>query len=175
MAFTSYTSSTSTTANSYVTIDEADNYFETRIDNSTWNSASDELKEQSLVTATQLIDDRPYIGNAVSSSQALSWPRKNTRHHDPRKNLEVTFTETEIPSQIKVAVYEQALHLLNNEDLLEQTVQTFESISIGSISLSDTNGDVTRKSITPSIILKPLRPLIRRGSLEYGNTWWRAN
>jgi len=175
MAFVSYTSGTSTTANSYVTLAEANDYFDTRIDNNSWTTAADTLKEDALVTATQLIDNHSWIGSAVSSSQALAWPRKNTDHYNPRLNLNIKFTDTEIPKEIKVAVYEQALHLLNNEDLLAQTVQTFESISIGSIKLSDTNGDVTRMSITPSIVKKPLRHLIRRSVEGLGSSWWRAN
>jgi hypothetical protein len=161
--------------NSYVAVAAADTYFETRIDSANWTTAAEALKEDALVTATQLIDNRSWIGSAVSSSQALAWPRKNTSHYNPRLNLEVNFTESEIPNEVKIAVYEQALHLLNNEDLLAQTTQTFESISIGSISLSDTNGDVTRTSITPSIVIKPLRHLIRRGVEGMGSSWWRAN
>lgn len=161
--------------NSYVAVAAADTYFETRIDSANWTTAAEALKEDALVTATQLIDNRSWIGSAVSSSQALAWPRKNTSHYNPRLNLEVKFTESEIPNEVKIAVYEQALHLLNNEDLLAQTTQTFESISIGSISLSDTNGDVTRTSITPSIVIKPLRHLIRRGVEGMGSSWWRAN
>jgi len=161
--------------NSYVAVAAADTYFETRIDSANWTTAAETLKEDALVTATQLIDNRSWIGSAVSSSQALAWPRKNTSHYNPRLNLEVKFTESEIPNEVKIAVYEQALHLLNNEDLLAQTTQTFESISIGSISLSDTNGDVTRTSITPNIVIKPLRHLIRRGVEGMGSSWWRAN
>jgi len=160
--------------NSYVAVAAADTYFETRIDSANWTNAAETLKEDALVTATQLIDNRSWI-SAVSSSQALAWPRKNTSHYNPRLNLEVKFTESEIPNEVKIAVYEQALHLLNNEDLLAQTTQTFESISIGSISLSDTNGDVTRTSITPNIVIKPLRHLIRRGVEGMGSSWWRAN
>jgi len=161
--------------NSYVAVAAADTYFETRIDSANWTNAAETLKEDALVTATQLIDNRSWIGSAVSSSQALAWPRKNTSHYNPRLNLEVKFTESEIPNEVKIAVYEQALHLLDNEDLLAQTTQTFESISIGSISLSDTNGDVTRTSITPNIVIKPLRHLIRRGVEGMGSSWWRAN
>jgi hypothetical protein len=161
--------------NSYVTVTEAESYFETRIDDEKWSSASDSLKNESLVTATQIIDNNPWIGSAVSSSQALAWPRKNAMYYDPRMGFDVTFTNTEVPSLVKIAVYEQALHLLNNEDLLAQTTQTYESISIGNISLSDSNNDVARISITPSFVLKPLRPLIRRGSQGTGSGWWRAN
>ena len=161
--------------NSYVTIAEADLYFETRIDAAEWDSADDTNKEQALVTATQLIDDRHWIGSAVSSSQALAWPRKNAIYYDPRLGQQITIANSEVPSQIKIAVYEQALHLLQNEDLIAQKTQTFESISVGSISLSDSNNDVTKTSITPSIIIKPLRPLIRRDGIGMGGSWWRAN
>ena len=161
--------------NSYVTIADADTYFETRIDAAEWDSSNDETKEQALVTATQLIDERHWIGAAVSSSQALAWPRKNAIYYDPRMGQQITVANNEVPSQVKIAVYEQALHLVQNEDLLAQKTQTFESISVGSISLSDSNNDVTKTSITPSIIIKPLRPLIRRDGIGMGGSWWRAN
>jgi len=161
--------------NSYVTIADADTYFETRIDSAEWETADDETKEQALVTATQLIDERHWIGAAVSSSQALAWPRKNAIYYDPRMGQQITVANDEVPSQVKIAVYEQALHLVQNEDLLAQKIQTFESISVGSISLSDSNNDVTKTSITPSIIIRPLRPLIRRDGIGMGGSWWRAN
>jgi len=161
--------------NSYVTIADADTYFETRIDAAEWDSSNDETKEQALVTATQLIDERHWIGAAVSSSQALAWPRKDAIYYDPRMGQQITIANDEVPSQVKIAVYEQALHLVQNEDLIAQKVQTFESISVGSIRLTDSNGDVTKTSITPSIIIKPLRPLIRRDGIGMGGSWWRAN
>jgi len=161
--------------NSYVLIADADTYFETRIDSANWVDAEDEIKEQALVTATALIDDNSWIGSAVSSSQALAWPRKNAIYNDDRLGLQVTIADSEIPSRVKTAVYEQALHLVNNEDVLMGQTQTFESISVGSISLSDSNGDTTRTPIKPSTALKPIRPLIRKGSMGQGAGWWRAN
>jgi hypothetical protein len=161
--------------NSYVLIADADTYFETRIDSANWVAATDEIKEQALVTATALIDDNSWIGSAVSSSQALAWPRKNAIYNDDRLGLQVTIADSEIPSRVKTAVYEQALHLIDNEDVLMGQSQTFESISVGSISLSDSNGDTTRTPMKPSTALKPIRPLIRKGSMGQGAGWWRAN
>ena len=161
--------------NSYVEIADADTYFDTRIDSANWFGSTDEIKEQALVTATQLVDDHAWIGSAVSSSQALAWPRKNAIYVDDRLGLQVTVAQNEIPSRVKTAVYEQALHLINNEDLLAGTTQTFESISVGSISLTDSNSDVTRTSIKPSVVMRPLRPLMRRGTTGQGSGWWRAN
>ena len=161
--------------NSYVLIADADTYFETRIDSANWVDAEDEIKEQALVTATALIDDNSWIGSAVSSSQALAWPRKNAIYNDDRLGLQITIADSEIPSRVKTAVYEQALHLIDNEDVLMGQSQTFESISVGSISLSDSNGDTTRTPMKPSTALKPIRPLIRKGSMGQGAGWWRAN
>jgi hypothetical protein len=161
--------------NSYVSIADADTYFETRIDSANWVDAEDEIKEQALVTATALIDDNAWIGSAVSSSQALAWPRKNAIYNDDRLGLQVTIAEDELPSRVKTAVYEQALHLVNNEDVLMGQTQTFESISVGSISISDSNGDTTKTPMKPSTALKPIRPLIRKGSIGQGAGWWRAN
>jgi len=161
--------------NSYVEIADADTYFETRIDSANWFDTTDEIKEQALVTATQLVDDHAWIGSAVSSSQALAWPRKNVIYQDNRLGMQITIDEATIPSAVKTAVYEQALHLVNNEDLLAGTTQTFESISVGSISLSDSNSDVTRTSIKPSVFMNHIKPLIRRGTSGIGAAWWRAN
>jgi len=161
--------------NSYVELADADIYFETRIDSDDWVTSTDVIKEQALVTATQLVDNQAWIGSAVSSSQALAWPRKNAIYYDPRLNMDITIGDAEIPKLVKEAVYEQALHLVNNEDLLAGTTQTFESISVGSISLTDSNSDVTRTSIMPSVVMKPIRPLIRRGGTGMGSSWWRAN
>lgn len=161
--------------NSYVEVSEADLYFVTRIDSSNWSNASYDVKEQALVTATQIVDDHSWIGSAVSSTQDLAWPRTSVIYFDDRLGLQLTVAEDEVPLRVKVAVFEQALHLLNNEDLLAGTTQTFESISVGSISLSDANSDVTKTSIKPSTVMKHLKPLLRRGSTGLGASWWRSN
>ena len=162
--------------NSYVETADADDYFETRIDSANWFDADDEIKEQALVTATSLIDDQAWIGSAVSSSQALAWPRNNAIYSDPKLGMQITVAVNEIPSRVKIAVYEQALHLVNNEDVLMGQSQTFESISVGSISISDTNGDTKSIPMKPSTAMKPIRPLIRRGGgTGMGASWWRAN
>jgi hypothetical protein len=162
--------------NSYVTAVDADLYFETRIDSANWNSSTDSNKDAALVTATRIIDNNAWIGNAVSSTQALGFPRKNAIYYDYRLGLQVTIGDSVIPDLVKNAVYEQALHLINNEDLLEGITQNFETISVGSISLSDSNNDIGKISITPAFVMKPIRPLIRHGQTTgMGYSWWRAN
>ena len=163
--------------NSYVDSTSADTYFVTRIDSATWDAAADSLKEEALVTATQIIDNHPWIGSAVSSSQALAWPRKNAIYHSNRLGLQITVGNTVVPSEVKVAVYEQALHLVNNEDLLTGSTQTYESITVGSISISDSNGDVTRISKSPSLVTNRLKDFVKSGASSggQGGTWFRRN
>ena len=43
-------------ANSYVTLSEANNYFETVPDSSTWTNKTDDQKNRSLISATRWID-----------------------------------------------------------------------------------------------------------------------
>jgi len=161
--------------NSYVSVADADTYFETRIDSANWTAASTTLKESALVTATFLVDDHAWIGSAVSSSQALAWPRNNAVYNDTRLGLNITLGNTVIPSQVKEAVYEQALHLVDNEDVLQGQGQTFESISIGSIALSDSNSS-SNIPMKPSLVLKKIRPLLNKSyAMGTGSSWWRAN
>ena len=161
--------------NSYVTLVEADTYFETRIDSANWTAAIDSVQEAALVTATAIVDNHAWIGSVVSSSQALAWPRNNAVYNDTRLGLNITLGNTVIPSQVKEAVYEQALHLVDNEDVLQGQGQTFESISIGSIALSDSNSS-SNIPMKPSLVLKKIRPLLNKSyAMGTGSSWWRAN
>lgn len=157
--------------NSYVTVAEADTYFETRIDAANWVSATDEVKESALVTATALIDENRWIGYAVSSSQVLAWPRSDASYYDPKLGRAITVAEDEVPSRVKIAVYEQALHLVDNEDVLTGKTQTFESISVGSISLSDSNNDVKVTPFRSPLVMKNITCLLVNGG---NNSWWRS-
>jgi len=158
--------------NTYVTMVEADAYFDTRIDAGAWLNADDDDQESALVTATLLLDENQFIGVAVSSTQSLAWPRKGASTFDPRLGQSITYGETEIPKRMKQAVFEMAYHLLANENLLDNKSQNFEEISIGTITLKDSNNDTTRTPVVPTLVSKYLKPLlVNRGT----NQWWRAN
>jgi hypothetical protein len=151
---------------------EAEAYFDTRIDAGAWINAQDDDQESALVTATLLLDENQFIGVAVSSTQSLAWPRKGAYIFDPRLGQEVNFSVTEIPKRMKQAVLEMAYHLLSNENLLDNKTQNFEEISIGTITLKDSNNDTTRTPVVPNLVRKYLKPLlVNQGSTQ----WWRAN
>jgi len=158
--------------NTYVTMVEADAYFDTRIDAGAWINADDDDQESALVTATLLLDENQFIGVAVSSTQSLAWPRKDAIYFDPKLGMEKSVTTDTYPKRVKVATFEMALHLLTNENLLDNKTQTFERIKVGSIEIEDSTKDVLKIPVLPLRIKKLLSPLLVNGS---GKQWWRAN
>lgn len=159
--------------NSYVTVAEADAYFGDRLNADSWTSASAAIKSQALVTATRFIDERSWIGQAVSSSQKLGWPRNGAVYLDPRLGRRITIPNTQVPDTVKQAVYEQALHMLKNEDVLAGNGRSYESITVGPISLVDANSKA-KVSRTASTVASLIAPLTRVAGVAGGNTWWRA-
>lgn len=172
--------------NSYVSLDEADDYFETRITSQDWFDTDCEEKMIALITATSIIDNSSWAGRAVSETQALAWPRVASIH-DPRLGRLVNFggTETEAPLEVRNATCELALHLIQNPTVFGEeigltttTTTTPDNIRIGSIQLEGLNSNSEAKAAQGLPTVLPLR--IKRMYSKYlnnsgGNTWYRAN
>ena len=150
--------------NSYVSLNEADSYFETRITSQDWFDTDCEEKEIALVTATSIIDDSRWAGAAVTETQALAWPRIGSIF-DPRLGRLVSFsgTETEAPLDVRKATYELAIYLIQNPTVfgneigLTTTTSTPDNIRIGSIALEGLNStaEATTAAGLPTVL--PLR------------------
>ena len=78
--------------NSYATLDEADLYFENRLDVAAWSESTDDMKEQALMTATQYIDQLSFAGYTTEETQYLAWPRVATITVASR-GREISFTK----------------------------------------------------------------------------------
>ena len=102
-------------ANSYVTLTEANTYFETVPDSSTWTDKTDDQKNRALVAATIWIDTLVYYGDRCDDGQALKFPRNNYQVDD------VELSCTTIPNNIKYAQYELARALANDTDAITGT------------------------------------------------------
>jgi hypothetical protein len=102
----------SATANSYVTLAEANTYFETVPDSTTWDNKTDDQKNRALISATRWIDSQQYYGDRCDEDQALKWPRNNYEVD----NVELACTA--IPKDIKYAQYELARALANDTDAI---------------------------------------------------------
>ena len=120
----------SATANSYVTLAEADTYFETAPSSTTWDDKSDDQKNRALIAACRWIDSLNYLGDRCDNDQALKWPRNNY-HVD---NVELVCTA--IPRGIKYAQYELAHALANDTTAVtgnKGTDGTYEEVKLGDI------------------------------------------
>jgi hypothetical protein len=150
--------------NSYVTLAEAADFFENRVDVAAWVAASDSIKGQALVTATGILDTLNWTGVVVSESQSLAFPRIGF-YFDPKLGYEIYLPET-VPNRIIIATYELAYHLLNNDGLLDDT-GTVHNLSISTISI-----DIkSTANLIPASVKRHINPLLQNNN----NVWWRAN
>jgi hypothetical protein len=150
--------------NSYVSLDEADSYFEGHVSGSQWSALDALAKARLLVTSTRVLDDLSWAGAAVSSSQPLAFPRVLS-YFDPR--LGQVVEASEIPVRVCNATFEMALHLLNNEGILAET-GSFQSLSVGPVNLTEMK---SAPKIPANVRLTVSPLLANRGA----NMWWRAN
>ena len=131
----------SETANSYVTLAEANTYFETVPSSTTWDDKSDDAKNRALISATRWIDTLNFLGDRCDEGQALKWPRNNYDVDD------VELACSKIPNNIKYAQYELARALANDTDAITGSVGTdgnFEEVKLGDIQVKyNTNSQGT--------------------------------
>jgi len=178
--------------NSYATVNEADIYFESRIDVATWDSADDTLKEQALVSATRYLDTLAYTGYVTDTDQSMSWPRTGSvyvpqRGRDIQFNKAYTWTELTTTTAtafttalynlsleirlIKTAAIEQAYHLINNDGILDNTGGLPDRVEVGSITIDGLNGN-SETPVRSRVVTNLIRPLLINGG---SSQWFRSN
>jgi len=102
--------------NSYISVNDADTYFDDAIHGTTWEDADPTDKSKALVTAYRMLDRVRWAGDRTVSSQAQDWPR--TGIVDPEGNA---VASDSVPQFVIDAQSELALSLLS-----DATVQTNE-------------------------------------------------
>lgn len=106
MAFVFDSTAKSATANSYVSVSEADDYFAAHLDSNFWPTASKD-KQAALVMATNRIDAETFQGRRTELTQSLQWPRSWVVARGS------AFVDSDIiPRELKIATFEMALHYL---------------------------------------------------------------
>lgn len=118
-------------ANSYVTVDEATAYHETR-PGSTWEDVDDQ--EAALIMATRLMDGLlVWTGSAATALQALGWPRNGML---TRNNFAIAADV--LPRELKDATSELAMQLVAGDLLADDDVvrKRITSIRAGSVALT---------------------------------------
>ena len=141
-----------------------------------WIAATAEEKERALINASSKLNEKAWASTAVSSSQEMAWPRATFNFFDTTLQLWVEVTEGTVPLRLRKAVVALAIHLLRYPTVVSGYEPSFDTISVGPISVS--NSDPTRDpgsvpSIPASVELL-VQPMLRTGT--FGDTlWWRAN
>lgn len=148
-------------ANSYCTVDEADQYAADNPWASAWASYTADQKTQALLLATELIDERfVFIGRSTSVHQKLAWPRWGTRF--------VTgyiIPSNVIPDALKKATAEYARQLLVSNRTADNDVETqgIKMIGVGSTQVVFT-GNTVAKPVPDAVTSK----LAAWGTLRIG-------
>ncbi len=107
--------------NSYVTLDEAEEYFNGKLGADFWGELEEEDKEKALITASRHIDIQPFLGRKADPKQEMSFPRI------------IRGKKYEVLYRVKAAVCEQVYGLFT--DNYEKN-PNIKSISLGSASIT---------------------------------------
>lgn len=127
-------------ANSYLTRAEGDTLADARLRVAAWSDAADADQDRALIQATARLDLQKFAGYKTSSSQALKWPRIDTFDEDGEE-----YTTSGIPTFLKVACFETALWLLNENvagsDPFQPTgLEPFNRTAVGPLSVDVDKG-----------------------------------
>lgn len=166
--------------NSYLSVVDADAYFADRIDAVAWSSASTPMKEQALVTASRMLNELIWVGEAAADTQKLAFPRAGD-YLEPVLGKIVQLDPAVVPERIKSAACEQAYQLLNNDGLLDETgsisslkVDVIELDGLDSASALPPRFSRTAESYYSPLTMIGFNSLLRKYS-GGANRWWRAN
>jgi len=97
-------------SNSYISISDANLYFETRLATEAWDYAIPTDRTKALAQATRAIDRLNFIGIKVSQTQQFQWPRILNPRRPNQSSSGV------LPPDIQIATAELALNYLDGVD-----------------------------------------------------------
>lgn len=158
-------------ANSYISLADANTYFEARRNPATWTEADDAAREQALRVGTDYLDAKygdMWVGIRNTKTQALDWPRALAYDLDG-----YPIETDEVPKRLKHATAEMALRYLTAPDeLLPDVAQDDQSIAsesntVGPISqsISYQGGKAYSKRFTT------VERLLKTGGLIESDSW----
>ena len=143
----------STTANTYATRAEANQYHEDRpAVGTTWASASNDQKDTSLLWATKLMEALfDWNGYASTTTQALGWPRMGLL-----ERIDVDLDSDTVPQEVKNAQSEYARQLLVTNLAQDNDIesQSISSIKAGSVALVFDSSAAYNKVVPDAVYLQ---------------------
>ena len=166
MAVTINATAGDASANSYITLAEADAFVEAMVlgtDANKWGSGNTDSRNRALTAAAQRLDRERFLGARATDTQALQWPRTGVRKPDTYVNTYATgfpfrisddyFADTEVPDQVKRAQIELAVYLHSNKDGISLGgLEDFKNVKIGNLDVTpDKTGAVGADRIPPMV------------------------
>jgi len=97
-------------SNSFVLLTEFETYLDSRLNATTEDALSDDLKNRALAEATRYLSVLNWCGYRVDGTQLLSWPRQWAL--DPDSPVQDYYATTVIPQRVKDGTMELALQFL---------------------------------------------------------------
>lgn len=133
MTFTFNSTVSDPAANSYISVEDADDYFAGKWKASSYDDLDTEQKQQLLVTATRRLETFKFAGDIADPSQALQWPRKDLI--DARG---VAVPSDAMPRFLDFAVCEMANWILTEEDRMvsDTDLSQLEKFKAGPLDLT---------------------------------------
>ena len=151
-------------ANSYLTLAQADAYVEAMIESADvakWGTGGADSRNRALTAAAERLDRERFIGARTNDTQARQWPREGVRKPDtyvrtytagfPFRLTEDYYTNSEIPDQIKRAQIELAVYLHNNvEGIGLGGLEDFKTVKLGDLEVTpDKTGAIGADRVPP--------------------------
>jgi len=128
-----------TNSNTYISLDDANTYFEGRLNASVWTDATDANKNAGLVQAARILDRYiGWLGYKTDQDQAMQWPRwgicyEGSMYYECPDNPQTwiyALDSTIIPQELKDAQCELALVLLSQDTQAVSDTAGFSRISV---------------------------------------------
>lgn len=153
-------------ANSYLTVDEAEVILETSALYTTWDTTNPVAQGNALIRASRMLDEYiEWYGDIVTDEQAMRWPRKNAVDPDGR-----TIESTVIPPAVKQGAALLAVELLVEDRQAERDDTGLHSVGVGG-AVSVTFDKRDKKKVIPERVRSVLRAY---GSISGFNTTSRV-
>lgn len=148
-------------ANSYTSVEFADDYAETATFHSaTWLALTDDQKERLLVRSSKIIDARVrWAGERVDADSGLRWPRSGVYDRDS-----FLIADDVVPIALQEAVVEFSLYLMTDDWTAPRSNAEFKEIQVGPIDVVFNDTTYARGAF-PDIIAMMLEGL---GYLDAG-------
>lgn len=149
-------------SNAYVTLDEANTYFSTRLHADNWASASDADKEAAILSASSIIDwYYVYKGTRSVVTQSMQWPRAGIVIGQD------VYASDALPKEVIMATCELALVLLEEDVLEDNALAGLRKVQAGPLMIQTAdNGRPPSSGQLPEVVYMLLKKFMDNSGIR---------